>query len=180
MDIQQAAQEIRRMHESQTVHRESIIAWYRFYGHKLPRRYPERSDSDLIQTVALWMELTDRGGSPEFPYDYKSDLNFSTINPAEPARGNRTWLLSVIAIVAGVVTLFFSWKIGLGLIVGGSIVNYLGYKLAGGPSNPQLMKEGSALYEKEGKRVLEWAAAQRRAEPDPPDSPGTTSVRAGA
>ncbi len=37
------------------------------------------------------------------------------------------------------------------------MMNYVGYKLAGGATNPNLMKEGSSLYEREGKRVLEWA-----------------------
>lgn len=30
-------------------------------------------------------------------------------------------------------------------------------------SEPNLMKEGSSLYEKEGKRVLEWAVQRRDA-----------------
>ncbi len=40
-----------------------------------------------------------------------------------------------------------------------------GYKLAGGPTNPNLMKEGTTLYEKEGKRVVEWATKQSEAQP---------------
>lgn len=158
MDIQLALQKIERMHKSETVRRESIIAWYRFYATQLPPMHPERSDVDLIRTIALWMELTDRGGSPAFPYEYKTDIQFPTINVAEPAVPNVAWLLGVLAIVAGLVTLFLNWKIGLALMLSGPIMQIVGYKLAGGSANPNLMKQGSSLYEKEGKRVLEWVA----------------------
>ncbi len=141
--------------------RESIIAWYRWYSqfpsNRLPRMYPERSDVDLIRTLALWMELSDRGGNPGFPYEYKSALRFPTIKLAEPPPPSVMWLIGEVAFVSGVVSLFFNWKIGLALIIAGSMMNYVGYKLAGGATNPNLMKEGSSLYEREGKRVLEWA-----------------------
>ena len=161
MDIQQAAQEIQRMHDTETVRRESIIAWYSFCARKLPSMQPERSDVDLIRTIALWMELTDRGGSPGFPYAYKSALSFPMINAAEPANPSVTWLFGAVAFVAGIVTLFLNWKIGLGLIAAGAIINYAAYNFRGGATNPNLMKEGASLYEREGRRVLEWAARQR-------------------
>ena len=161
MDNEQALQEFQRMHETETVRRESIIAWYRWHSqmpsNRLPQMYPERSDVDLIRTIALWMELTDRGGNPGFPYDYKSALNFPTINPTRPAKGSTSWLVGTVVFVVGIVAVFFNWIIGLLLIIGGSLVVCAGYKLSGGASNPDLMKEGSALYEREGKRVLEWA-----------------------
>ena len=161
MDIQQASQEIQRMHETETLRRESIIAWYSLYANKLPSMQPERSDVDLIRTIAIWMELTDRGGSPGFPYDYKSALSFPTINPAEPAKPSVMWLFGAVAFVAGIVTLFFNWKIGLALIVAGPLIIFVAYKLSGGTTNPNLMKQGSSLYEREGRRVLDWAAQQR-------------------
>ena len=114
MDIQQALQHIQRMHETETVRRESIIGWYCFYAKKLPSMQLERSDVDLSRTIALWMELTDRGGSPGFPHDYKSALSFPTISAAEPANPNKMWLFGAVSFVAGIVILFFNWKIGLG------------------------------------------------------------------
>ena len=160
MDSQQAADEIQRMHETETVRRESIIAWYNFYANKLPSMQPQRSDVDLIRTIVLWMELTDRRGSPGFPYDYKSALSFPSINASEPATPNLTWLFGAVAFIAGIVTLFFNWKIGLALIVAGPVITYVAYKLSGGATNPNLMKQGSSLYEREGRRVLEWATQQ--------------------
>lgn len=143
----------------ETVRRESIVAWYRwcsqFSSNRLPRMYPDRSDVDLIRTMALWMELTDQGGSPGFPYKYKSDLSFPTINPAEPPQPSVMWLVGAVAFVTGVVALFFNWKIGLALLIGGVVIYYVGYKLSGGATNPNLIKEGSYLYEREGKRVFE-------------------------
>ena len=61
--------------------------------------------------------------------------------------------------VAGIVAVFFNWIVGLALIIGGPIMIYVSYKLGGGAANPNLMKEGSSLYEREGKPVLEWALA---------------------
>jgi hypothetical protein len=42
MNSQDALEEIQRMHETQTVRRESIIAWYRWYSvlHKFPTMHP--------------------------------------------------------------------------------------------------------------------------------------------
>jgi len=154
-----------RMHETRTVANEAIVAWYYFYAHQLPKMHPERSDVDLIRTVALWMELTDRGGSPGFPYQYKSELRFPSISPSESSPPNVTWPLGVISAVSGIIALYFNWRVGLVLIVAGPIIHFIGYKLAGGPTNPNLMKEGTTLYEKEGKRVVEWATKQSEAQP---------------
>lgn len=161
MESQQALQEIQRMHETQTVRRESIIAWYSFYAKKLPTMQPQRSDVDLIRTIALWMKLTDSGGSPGFPYEYKSALAFPSINASAPTAPSPAWLLSAVAVVAGIVTTYLNWKIGVALIVSGFLINYVAFRLNGGATNPDLMKEGSSLYEREGRRVLEWAEKQR-------------------
>lgn len=152
--------EIQRMHETETVRRESIIAWYAMYRSKLPPCRPERSDVDLIRTVALWMELTDRGGQPGFPYQYKSELSFPSIDPQSPARPNWFWLASLLVIVAGLVAFLFDWRIGIALLLTGGLGNYFNYRIRGGAGNPDLIKEGTALYEKEARPVLEWASSQ--------------------
>lgn len=161
MGNKQLLQELQRMHEEETVRRESIIAWYRWYSqfpsNRLARMYPERSDVDLIRTIALWMDLTDRGGEPGFPYDYRSALDFGSIQRTATATPSTMGLVGLIAIALGIVVLFFNWKLGVALVIVGSITNYVGYRLGGGATNPTLMKEGSPLYEREGKRVLEWA-----------------------
>ncbi len=168
MDKAAALATIQRMHETRTISNDAIIAWYRFYAHKLPQMYPERSDVDLIRTIALWMGLTDRGGAPGFPSQYRSALSFPSIDPTRPAKPRIAWLVGNGASLIGVILLLFIWKIALVLIMGGQVVNYAGYRAAGGPSNPDLMTEGTTLYEKEGRRVLEWASKQK-------DSPGTGS-----
>lgn len=153
------------MHETHTVTNEAITAWYYFYTHQLPKMRPDRSEVDLIRTAALWMELTDRGGSPVFPYEYKSELSFPSINPAELSPQNVTWMLGVISAAAGIVALFFNWRVGMALIVAGPIIHVVGYKISGGPTNPDLMKEGTTLYRKEGMRVVKWATEQSEAQP---------------
>lgn len=159
MDRARALSLIQQMHERRTVTNDAVVAWYNFYKAKLPKRQPERSEVDLIRTVALWMELTDKGGRPGFPYQYRSELKFPTIKPTEDAKLNKSSLIgligSIISIV-GIVILFLNWIYGLALIIGGQLISYLGYRLDGGPTNPDLMKEGITLYEKEGRRVIEW------------------------
>ena len=93
------------MHETQTVRRESIIAWYRWYSvlHRFPTMHPERSDVDLLRTIALWMELTDRGGSPGFPHDYKTDITFSTSAPLQSAKQNIASILGFVGMVGAVI-----------------------------------------------------------------------------
>jgi hypothetical protein len=46
------------------------------------------------------------------------------------------------------------------LLLAGGCVSYLSYRLRGGSSNPDLIKEGTTLYEREAKRVLDWASKQ--------------------
>ncbi len=168
MDKAAALTTIQRMHETRTISNDAIIAWYRLYDHKLPRMHPERSDVDLVRTIALWMELTDRGGNPGFPFQYRSALNFPSIDPTRTGKPKIAWLVGNGISLIGVILLLFNWKIALVLIIGGQVVDYAGYRAAGGRCNPDLMTEGTTLYEKEGKRVLEWASKQK-------DAPGAGS-----
>jgi hypothetical protein len=73
MDRVKALEVIQRTHETHVVTNKGITAWYYFYAHQLPKRHPEGSDADLIRSAALSMELTERGGSPAFASEYKSE-----------------------------------------------------------------------------------------------------------
>ena len=156
----EAARHLQRMHETQLVARESIIAWYTLYRHKLPSMSPERSELDLIRTVALWMRLTDRGGVPEFPYEYRSTLSFPEVISAQtnPRRPNPSLPIGGLLLLGGLIAFFVHGDWALLLLAAGAVVLYLGYKSEGGASNPYLMIPGSTLYTQEGKRVLEWAS----------------------
>jgi hypothetical protein len=133
---------LQRMHETRTISNSEIIAWYHFYAHKLPKMYPERSDVDLIRTVALWMKLTDSGGDPGFPFHYRSELTYPSIDPFRSSKP-RIWFLFGNGIsLLGVILLFLNWKIALVLIIGGQAIDYVAYRAAGGPTNPDLMTEG--------------------------------------
>ena len=155
--------QIQQMHASGVVSRDAVIAWYRFYESSLPKMQPERSVVDLIRTVNLWMQLTDQGGPQPFPFEYRSSLVFAALsdpgtfsrkpNPAVP--------LGQLAVLSGLVGLFFSRRIGVGLMILGAAVLFIGYKLDGGSANLDLMAAGSTLYEQEGKRVIEWAKANQ-------------------
>jgi hypothetical protein len=164
MDKAAALARIQRMHETQIVTNDAIIAWYEFYADKLPKMHPERSDVDLIRTIALWMDLTDRGGSPEFPYEYRSALSFPSIDSTRPPKTRIIPLLGNGTSLVGILLLFFYWKLALMLIVGGQVVDYIAYRVAGGAANPDLMTPGTTLYEKQGKRVLDWASRQEDAQ----------------
>ena len=67
MTKENALKQIQLMHEQKLITKDSIVGWYSFYSNKLPKMKPERSSADLVRTIALWMELTEKGGSPEFP-----------------------------------------------------------------------------------------------------------------
>jgi hypothetical protein len=155
LDIREALKELERMHATETVRRESIIAWYRFYSRKLPIMHPERSEVDLIRTVALWMKLTDQGGSPGFPYDYKSELNFAPIDPLEALDAKPNWLfwLGVLSMGGGLVGVFFKWTVGLTFLIAGVGTWIVAYKLQGGATNRDLI-----LYDREARRALDWAS----------------------
>jgi hypothetical protein len=109
------------------------------------------------------MELTDRGGSPGFPYEYKADITFSTSTASQSAKQNIASILGFVGMVGaviGIVALFFNWKTGVPVILGSVLSSFTGYWLAGGSSNPSVMTPGTRSYRAEGKRVLEWVAKQ--------------------
>jgi hypothetical protein len=159
MDKKQALESIQHMHETKTVTRDSIFGWYHFYSHKLPKRKPERSDVDLIRTIALWMELTDKGGSPGFPYKYKSDIEIS-FDETVPTKPSIAFPIGILTSLGGVIVLFFNLVLGIVLIIAGQVIIYAGYKLRGGATNPDILKDNSLLYRQEGKRVIEWIHSQ--------------------
>ena len=161
MDKTTALSYIQKMHETKCVTRESVIAWYHFYSHSLPKMFPERSDIDLIRTISLWMELTDKGGNPKFPFDYRSQLNFAAIDLATPAKLSKMFPVQMILLLTGIIVVFFNWIIGTALILLGPLLVYFEYKLEGGATNPDLIKENSSLYRYEARRVLEWSQQYR-------------------
>lgn len=157
MENGEALAAIQEMHASKTVSRRSIIGWYNFYSHKLPKMTPERSEADLIRTIALWMELTDKGGVPAFPYDYNAhaDLKLDLIDRSVPPNASIAWLVGTISMVTGFVLLFFNLLLGLGLLILGLVIWVAGYTMQGGATNMDLFKGGPLKIEAE--RVLKWA-----------------------
>ena len=161
MTIDESLVHLQHMHATQTVSRESIIAWYTFYRDKLPTMNPERSEIDLIRTIALWMRLTGQGGAPGFPWNYRSALSFPEVLRAHtnPGKPSLALPLGVLLLLGGLVAFFVSKNWALPLLLGGVATLYFGYKLQGGATNAGLMVPGSTLYEQEGRRVVEWAAS---------------------
>lgn len=158
MTLDESLAHLQHMHAAQAVSRESIIAWYTFYGDKLPTMNPERSEVNLIRTVALWMRLTDQGGAPGFPWDYRSTLSLPEVLRAQtnPGKPSPMLPLGVLLLLGGVVAFFVSNDWALPLLLGGVAALYFGYKQQGGATNAGLMVPGSTLYEQEGRRVVEW------------------------
>ena len=75
MSVAEATVELKRMHETKTVTKASVIAWYRFYEDRLPLKlFPESSPGDVERALSLWRELTTRGGKPEFPSQYRLQI----------------------------------------------------------------------------------------------------------
>jgi hypothetical protein len=161
----ESMEHLQHMHTTQTVSRESIIAWYTFYRDKLPTMNPDRSEVDLIRTVALWMQLTDQGGAPRFPWDYQSTLSFPEMLQAQtnPGKPSPVLPIAVLLLLGGLVAFFVSKDWALPLLLGGIAALYFGYKLQGGATNAGLMVPRSTLYEQEGRRVVEWAASHSAA-----------------
>jgi hypothetical protein len=134
MNRKDALEEIQTMHLSELVTKRSIIGWYTFYGDKLPMMKPERSMADLTRTIALWMDLTEKGGSPAFPYHYKTNIPISDDavknSSPDPYLG-----ISLLTLFVGIVMLFIRSGIGLliiGLAISTIIMNYL---IRGGSRN---------------------------------------------
>ncbi len=46
----------------------------------------------------------------------------------------------------------------------GPAILFFGYKLQGGATNPNILKENSLLFRKEASRVLEWSESQENRE----------------
>lgn len=164
MHKKNALAEIQKMHEKKEVTRKSIIGWYSFYSHKLPKMKPERSDVDLIRTIALWMDLTDKGGTPPFPYDYKSKINLESIDINSPPKGSKLFPIGILTFLIGIILLFFNWRLGIIIMLIGPAILFIGYKLQGGATNPDILKEDSLLFRKEGKRVFNWMEGRRNRE----------------
>ena len=156
MTVKSNLAHIQEMHERQLVTRDSIINWYYFYANKLPKMKPERSNADLVRTIALWMELTDSGGAPGFPFDYKTDIKIpdSSINRINV---DPYFILNQLLMVTGIVTIFIRWKWGLG-IIGFSILSFIvNYQLRGGPKNFD-----SVRLTNEGQRAIEWIKSNNK------------------
>ena len=160
MHKEDALAEIQKMHETKEVTRKSIIGWYSFYSHKLPKMKPERFDVDLIRAIALWMDLTDKGGRPPFPYDYKSKINLESIDMNSPAKKSKLFPVGILTFLIGIILLFFNWRLGIIIMLIGPAILFIGYKLQGGATNPDILKENSLLFRKEGERVFNWMEGQ--------------------
>ncbi|MFQ5752802.1 MAG: hypothetical protein ACE5HI_12470 [bacterium] len=160
MHKEDALVEIQKMHETKEVTRKSIIGWYSFYSQKLPKMKPERSDVDLIRTIALWMDLTDKGGRPPFPYNYKSKINLESIDMNSPAKESKLFPVGILTFLIGIILLFFNWRLGIFIMLIGPAILFIGYKLQGGATNPDILKENSLLFRKEGERVFNWMEGQ--------------------
>lgn len=150
MSLQDAIGRIREMHDTQTVRQMSIIAWYYFYQDKLPKMTPERSLADLILTTALWMELTDKGGSPGFPYDYRSALELESVDTSANPPSSLAWLCPLV-ILAGIVLLFFRILPGLVVVVTGAVMTYLASWVQSGTTKVQ------SVPKRDLERVLTWS-----------------------
>jgi hypothetical protein len=141
---------IREMHERQLVTKDSVINWYYFYADKLPKMTPEKSDADLIRTMALWMELTDKGGSPEFPYDYKTDILIPKFS-IEERKIDPFFSINILLIIVGLVSIFINLKIGIGLIAVGVLLMIVNYKIRGASRNFE-----TVVSTQDGQRVISW------------------------
>jgi len=155
VDIHEADFEYKRMHESRTIRRASIIAWYRLYDHKLPDLKPCSSDAELIRTIALWMTLSDNGGKPGFPFDYASELQLDREYFVDSVRPSRLWASSVFVFALGLIWLFIRWQLGLAVIALGIIINIMSYYITGGRSGPLSLDREDAI------RVTTWDATHR-------------------
>lgn len=156
MNKAEAFKEIQKMHIDGIIRRESIIAWYIFYSHKLPRMQPERSVVDLIQTAALWMRLTDEGGQPGFPFQYKSNLRLPDPTQINP-KGSPLWLLGTIFLLLSLPLILLNWKVAVIIALIGIVFHFIGYYVAGGSKNIDLLSRDTIIYRNVAKRVIDWS-----------------------
>lgn len=144
---------IQRMHETKLVNRDALIGWYRWYQRQLPPLRPEQSNRDLLLTLATWMDLTEKGGRPAFPYDYRTDLDFSQVALDIADRPGLGWPIGAFILVVGLVLLFFRPWVGVGLVVLGVALQWILYKSRGGASSVA-MKDPAVRREVD--RALRW------------------------
>lgn len=156
MNIEDAFEEIQRMHEDRCVRKESIYAWYTYHKNKLPKLKPERSEVDLVRAIAYWMNQADRGNGPPFPYDYSTNIQLDQIDPESPPKARLMGCAPYIFLLCGLILLFFNWKYGIALLLGGLVLEILHYIYRGGSTNPELLKEGTTMYRNEGRKVFDW------------------------
>lgn len=156
MTKENAFKQIQLMHEQEHITENSIIGWYYFYSHKLPKMKPERSLADVLRTIALWMELTDNGGSPGFPYDYQTNIKI----PIETIKAKKlNFFVEVcwILVIVGLILLFFNIILGLSSISLGILLLIVNYNLSDGSKNIE-----SVIGLKSSKRVVEWIQAHSK------------------
>jgi len=139
---------IQRMHETKLVNRDALIGWYCWYQRQLPPLRPEQSSRDLLLTLATWMDLTDKGGRPAFPYDYRTDLDFSQVDLDIADRPGLVWPIGALILVVGLVLLFFRLWVGVGLIALGVL-----YRSRGGASSVAMK---NPAVRRELDRALRW------------------------
>lgn len=144
---------IQSMHESKTVTRDGLIGWSRWYESQLPRLQPEKSEEDLLLTLTAWMELSDKGGQPGFPYEYATDLDFALVDLDSTYQPNLAWVVGVLIIISGLVAVFFRPWLGVGLVIAGVAFHWLLYKARGG-ATAAAIKDPQVRQRAE--RALEW------------------------
>ncbi len=150
MTTENALKQIQLMHEQKLITKDSIIGWYSFYSNKLPKMKPGRSSADLVRTISLWMELTEKGGSPEFPYDYNTDINLSHV-PTKNEKPDILFGVNWLIIIIGLILLFFNFYFGLTSFFIGILFMIINYKFKGGSKNID-----TVTRTKDGKKVIEW------------------------
>lgn len=156
MDKRSALDEIQKMHNTKTVCRESIIGWYNIYSHKLPKMLPERSLMDTLMTMSLWMQLTDRGGSPGFPFEYKADFDLSLLDTKLESVKKGSFRLSGISIlvtIGGIILIFIKPVGGIIITLFGIILDYYAFKKVGGANNLELLRPNEM---EQINRSIEW------------------------
>ena len=144
---------IQQMHETKTVTRDALIGWYGWYQSQLPPLKPVRSDTDLLLTLATWMDLTEKGGQPAFPYEYRTDLDFPTVDFDIADRPSLAWPLGALMVIGGLIILFFHLWMGLSLIAGGLLLHWLLYRSRGAATAVAMKDE---RVRREVDRALEW------------------------
>ena len=116
---------------------------------------PERSDADLIRTIALWMELTDKGGSPGFPFEYKTDIIIPKFS-IEEKKIDPFFSVNVLLIIAGLISIFINLKVGIGLIAVGVLLMIVNYKIRGASRQFE-----TVVNTQDGQRVIGWIDENR-------------------